>query len=92
MPASVWVEIIEPADDAPECYSFEIILQAVNDTGWPVGLPRVLYAAKIAMKVGFNVEIARGVHELPHRLNSDLLSRCHIRLLPLTIGLELVKE
>ena len=74
------LDIVEPKLGACESYHLELLLQPVNESGWPQGSARPLYEADIPMTLDQWSPFSHGRHRLPFRLSEDLLERCHLRL------------
>jgi len=81
------LDISEPKSIAPRAYHLELLLQPVDETGWPRGQARCLYEADVSMAADRWSTWSRGVHRLPFRFEEDLLRRCHLRLTPTKITL-----
>lgn len=74
------LEIAEPLAAGCACYRLEVLLQPVNEFGWPIGQAQCLWETEITMHAISWSKFSHGHLRLPNRLPADLLRRCHLRL------------
>ncbi len=76
-----------PQKTASQVYQLEVLFQATDEHGLPVGRAHQLYETEIIIEeTGFSQE-AYGRVRLPFRLKPELLKACYLRLIPCTISL-----
>lgn len=75
-----WFDVEAATANSPSV-RVEVFQQPRTETGWPVGLPRLLYEETVPWQRGGEGNSRFARLQFPYRLPPELLGTCHFRLL-----------